>query len=254
MNVYWDKLHDRWMLDVNDLSSVPLDEFIVGGERNMSISSGGSTFVGGSNPFLNQEQPSFWRSYTAPADQWYKVIYQATVWQNRKFAAGTCTRVTCDPAAVTLERARFLQRHSSALLTNRPYHWLYNNCETAAVWCKTGEYCTLQALSVLNKIASGQKAASLLLAAAAATATVGAEVTAVVPAAGIWGWMGMTTTATTVTQVPLLTCQPWLIAAFVAYRIITVEVPAQLIKYAEQEWNIIATSLNDHFRFEGFNI
>ena len=90
----------------------------------------------------------------------------------------------------------FLQLNSATLLADKPYHWLYNNCEAAAVWCKTGRWCTLQALSLLKRTAAGQAKSTAVLAGTAAAT----QVTVTAPATGIWGWFGMTST----TQLPLL--------------------------------------------------
>jgi hypothetical protein len=146
MKVYWDDSDERWMLEVNDLSNTS-DANAGGGKSKSSSGSSGSS---GGKFFLNHEKPAFWRSYSTPVDQWHKVIYQAPVWQVQISAAGTCTGVKCDPAELTLERAQFLQYYFGSPLANTPYHWLYNNCEAAAVWCKTGEYYSPQALFFLN--------------------------------------------------------------------------------------------------------
>jgi hypothetical protein len=99
------------------------------------------------------------------------------------------------------------------------------------------------------KIASSYlKFSAVGLTAAAAAATTVAEVTTIVPATGFWGWLGMTTTATTAVQVPLLASQPWVIPALAAYGAMTLSVPIFMVEKAKQEWSDITTLLNKKFR------
>jgi hypothetical protein len=255
MQVYWDEYDDLWMLHVSDFSNISLYDASAqaarrrGGRNNnknaTTIDDGrhsASSFFAnnGSNPFVRNSTTGSWRSYATPATRWRKVIYQATMWQSlTNPCAGTCTRAECDPPGVVQARVQFLQLHSATLLADKPYHWLYNNCEAAAVWCKTGEWCTLQALTVLATAAAGQAKSTALLAGGAAAT----QVTVTVPAAGILGFFGGTTT----TQLPLLVSQPYLIPVLAAYGLITVGVPAIMIHNAKREWNAITRSLNDQF-------
>jgi hypothetical protein len=239
MQVYWDTFDEMWMLHVSDFSNISLYDASAMARRRTNGSS--TSFGSGSNPFLRKEEPGCWRSYATPAARWHKVIYEASLWQQfTNPSAGTCTRVVCDPPFMVQARAQFLQLNSATLLANKPYHWLYNNCEAAAVWCKTGKWCTLQALSVLTTATAGQVNTTAVLAGTAAAT----QVTVSVPSAGIWGsWFGMTTSV----QVPLLVSQPYWIPVLAAYGLITVGVPALMIHQAKRQWSIISMSLNDLF-------
>lgn len=248
MQVHWDNFDGIWMLHVSDFSNISLYDATAAatGRRRRQRNGSGSCissapFPSGSNPFLKKKEPGSWRSYATPAERWHKVIYQATLWQQvTNPSAGTCTRAECDPPVVVEARVHFLQLNSATLLANKPYHWLYNNCEAAAVWCKTGKWCTLQALTFLTTAVAGQAKSTAFLAGTAAAT----QVTVTAPAAGIWGsWFGLTTT----TQLPLLVSQPYLIPALAAYGLITVGVPAIMIHNAKREWNNITMSLNDLF-------
>mmetsp|Transcript_23660 Transcript_23660/g.43967 ORF Transcript_23660/g.43967 Transcript_23660/m.43967 type:complete len:348 (+) Transcript_23660:122-1165(+) len=246
MQVYWDKYDDEWMLHISDFSNVSLYEASAGRRqgtttRNQQHGSSSLFPVGGSNPFLRKATPGSWRTYASPAKRWHKVIYRATLWQHITHpSSGTCTRADCDPPGLVQARVRFLQEHSATLLSHKPYHWLHNNCEAAAVWCKTGAWCTLQALQFLAGTAIGQAKSTAVLAGAAAAT----QVTVTTPAAGVWGSLfGLTTT----TSMPLLVSQPYLIPALAAYGLITVGIPAVMIRNAKAEWHAITTMLNDSF-------
>ncbi|KAG7370067.1 lipase class 3 [Nitzschia inconspicua] len=242
MQVYWDTFDGVWMLHVSDFSNISLyDATAASVGRRQQNGSGSTSFTSGSNPFLRNKKPGSWRSYASLASQWQKVIYNATFWQQvTNLSAGTCTCIDCDPPVVVQARVQFLQLNSAPLLARKPYHWLYNNCEAAAVWCKTGKWCTLQALHFLTTAAAGQAQSTAFLAGTAAAT----QVTVIAPAPGIWGsWFGVTTT----TQLPLLVSQPYLIPVLVAYGLITVGVPTIMIHNAKKEWHNITMSLNDIF-------
>jgi hypothetical protein len=141
---------------------------------------------------------SILRSYTIGETQaesvWNKVIYGASFAEavlTRR--AGTVSMGTSDPIDKVLARAEFLMRNKTHLLSN--YDALQSNCEHVAVWCKTGHFCSLQLLSGMGH----SLALSAVPTVAASTATT------TVPAAGLWGWFGYTTT------VSLATVMPWLI-------------------------------------------
>jgi hypothetical protein len=247
MQVYWDECDDLWMLHVSDFSNTSLHE--AGGGRikknrrpyshtTTSLSNPGGCMLL-SNPFASTQTPGGWRSYASPACRWKKVVYKASFWEKIKNPSpGTSTGAECDPPGVVQARVRFLQEHSATLL-DMPYHWAHSNCEAAAVWCKTGSWCTLQAQSLLAYTAARQAESAVVLAGTAAAT----QVSVTTPAAGFWGWMGYTTT----TQVPLLVSQPYLIGVLAAYGVLTVGVPAAMILKAKSEWKQTTVRLNDAF-------
>lgn len=281
MQVYWDAYgggeddgddNGEWMFQISDFSNVSLHDaelqlrrtrgvnddddtnpmFMVQDDGRFSSSSSdypfflsgffGSDTSGASNPSFNSSARGTWRSYASPAKGWNRVKYQATFWDKCKSpSAGTCTSAACDPPALVQARVRFLQQHADTMLCNddMPYHWAHNNCEAVAVWAKTGTFCTLQALSVLAAAAAGQVKSTAVL----VTTTVAATQTVVTPAAGLWGWLGYTTT----TQVPLLVSQPYLIPLLAAYGVVTVGLPAVMMLKAKWEWRRVTDRLNDAF-------
>lgn len=186
-------------------------------------------------------------------NKWHKVRYQdhwfhTHLWKR----SGTCTPASSDPQEVVLQRVQFLMSHSSmkdagadnnqssTLDRNEPdrtsilppYHSIFSNCECVAVWCKTGTWSTLQAASFLSHVAVGQVKGTATLAGIAAAQTVS------VPAAGVWGWMGYTST------VPLMTMQPLLLPAICAYGAISVGGPAVCLVVARKKWKETSQRLN----------
>lgn len=241
MQVQWDEWDDLWMLHVSDFSNTSLREANDGGvrPRKNRPSRDGRPTIQLSNPFASGRAPGGWRSYASTASRWQLVVYHATFWERLKSpSAGTSTGAECDPPGVVQARVRFLQEHSATLLA-MPYHWAHNNCEAAAVWCKTGSWCTLQALSVLASAAAGQAKSTAVLAGTAAAT----QITVTAPAAGFYGWLGYTTT----TQVPLLVSQPYLIGVLAAYGLVSVGVPAAMMLRAKSEWKQTTERLNDAF-------
>jgi hypothetical protein len=236
MGVHWDDTDEEWFLHISDFSNLGLHE-----SSSASENGGGGASLGASlsNPFrLSKKGPGGWRSYASPAAKWRRVLYNATWWEKAKSRSGTCTSADCDPPGVVQARVRFLQEHSATLL-DMPYHWLHANCECVAVWCKTGAWATLQALSFLATAAASQaKSAAVMTGTAVST-----QVAVTAPAAGMWGWLGYTTT----TQVSLLATQPWIIPALVTYGVMTIGIPAVMMLKAQKEWKRTTSKLNDEF-------
>ena len=252
MGVCWDDCEEQWLLQISDFSNIGLND----NDNNPTTTtpseeeppspvvpptqavSSSSLVTGGSNPFsFSQRQRGGWRSYSTYASKWNKVLYKATWWEKMKSPSGTCTSMDCDPPGVVQARVRFLQENS--VLDDMPYHWLHANCECVAVWCKTGQWSTLQGLSFLKSTAAGNVKSTAMLTGTAAAATT----TVSVPSAGIWGWMGFTTT----TQVSLLAAQPWLIPILATYGVVTIGIPAAMILKARKQWQQTSVELNDSF-------
>jgi len=141
-----------------------------------------------------------------------------------------------DPTTIVLARVRYLVSNPHVL---PPHHIFYSNSECIAVWCKTGVWSTLQASIYLHSTAAGNFKSAVT----AAAAVSGSTVTTTVPATGIGGWFGMTTTAT----VSLVSVQPWIIPALAGYGIIAVGGPYIVLRKCHEHWRRATTDLNDKF-------
>jgi hypothetical protein len=76
------------------------------------------------------------------------------------------------------------------------------------------------------------------------TATLAAATTTVtVPAGGVLGWFGVTTT----TQVGLLAAQPWLIPVLAGYGIVAIGTPMIILKKCKEQWKEATQDLTDGF-------
>jgi hypothetical protein len=113
------------------------------------------------------------------------------------------------------------------------------NCECVAFWCKTGRWSTLQASRFLELTAAGQVKSSATLAVAAA----GTTSTVTVPASGVWGWLGYTTTA----QVSWLSLHPMVIPGLACYAAVTIGIPAMVYASAHRQWRVTSQKLADAF-------
>lgn len=142
-----------------------------------------------------------------------------------------------DPTTLVLSRVHYLL-HDPAILP--PHNIFYSNSECIAVWCKTGRWSTLQASIFLHSTAAGQFKSAATLATVVGTTTV----TQVVPAGGVAGWFGMTTTTT----VGLLSLQPWLIPLLAGYGLIAVGVPLFMMRKARVKWEETTEVLTNGFR------
>ena len=148
----------------------------------------------------------------------------------------TPTLPKSDPVNMVIARVRYLITNPEVLPA---HHILFSNSECIAVWCKTGRWSTLQASIVLQSTAAGNLKSSVLLATGVGAATV----TTTVPASGIAGWLGFTTTST----VSLLSVQPWLVPLLAGYGLLTVGTPLVLFLKARERWEEATTDLNDRF-------
>lgn len=171
------------------------------------------------------------------ADQkWHKVHYKASVWKTSLWRSGTCTCVDSDPPAKVLARVYWLMEHPEVL---PPYHIFQSNCECVSVFCKTGSWSTLQASSLLSLTAAGQLKSTATIAAYTASQ----QVTVQAPAAGVWGYLGYTTS----TQVSLLSTQPHLIPLLAAYGVVTAGGPTFVLWRCQKFWEATAERLNKEF-------
>jgi Lecithin retinol acyltransferase len=180
-------------------------------------------------------QEGILRTY-ADTDQWHRVEYSAAWWQRTVYRAGTCTSVGSDAVGLVLARVNYILRNPEVL---PDYHVVNANCECVAVWCKTGRWCTLQASSLLELTTAGQVKSTATLAATAAST----QVTVQAPAAGVWGWLGYTTTS----QVSWLSLHPVFVPALAGYAVLSIGVPATLYVRARKQWKAITESLKESF-------
>lgn len=102
-----------------------------------------------------------------------------------------------------------------------------------------GRFSTLQASIFLYSTAIGQAKSAATLSLFVASQTV----TATVPASGILGWFGATTTST----IPLLSACPWLIPALAGYGLAAVGTPYLVLVKARGRWEESTKLLNDGF-------
>ena len=176
------------------------------------------------------------RTYETDAQEWKKVKYDVGFWKRHLSWSGTCTEMQSDPPGMVRARVEFLMNHPELIPC---YNTIQSNCECVALWCKSGTWGTLQAASWLGTAAVGQVKSAATLA-GAVTAT---QVSVTAPAAGVWGWLGLTTTS----QVSLAAAQPFLLPAIAAYGVITVGVPAVSLALAHKKWKEMTSKLNEAF-------
>lgn len=147
-----------------------------------------------------------------------------------------------DPAALVLARLRFLLEHAEedcnettheSLLP--PHHIFYANSECIAVWIKTGHWSTLQAAVFLHSSTIGnvKQTATLAMYLSAQTVTI--------PAAGIWGFFGGTTT------ISLFSAQPWIVPALVGGGMVYAGLPTMVLWRAKSRWLATEQRLNIAF-------
>lgn len=148
-----------------------------------------------------------------------------------------------DPPALVLARLRFLLEHAEAEDTYNndtkkmipPHHIFYANCECIAVWVKTGHWSTLQASVFLHSSTIGnvKQTATLAMYLSAQTVTI--------PAAGIWGFFGGTTT------ISLFAAQPWIVPALVGGGAVYAGLPTMVLWRAKSRWLETEKRLNVAF-------
>ncbi len=156
-----------------------------------------------------------------------------------------------DPSKLVLSRLRFLleygeeafpppredqldqQKNIPTLLP--PHHLLYANSECIAVWVKTGHWSTLQGSIFLHSstVGNAKQTATLAMFLSAQTATV--------PASGLWGWIGGTTT------VSLFVAQPWIVPALIGGGVVYIGLPTMLLWKAKGQWSATEKRLNEGF-------
>jgi hypothetical protein len=162
--------------------------------------------------------------------EWKRVEYNVAWTERLLRRSGTCSPVIPDTVGFVLSRIDFLKENSHVLPR---YDELQSNCECVAVWCKTGRYCSLQGTALLGGLAKGSIKATAIAGAGVSTATIS------VPCAGVWGWLGYTTT------VPLVTAVPILIPAIIVGGVAAFVPPILVLQRCKKEWNDVTELLND---------
>ena len=176
---------------------------------------------------------------------WRKVKYEEWFLGNLVSGAGTSTSAKSSPMEEVMKRVNFLLTNSHVDADCIPdfcyhnfqgtgsllpeYHVLYANCECVARWCKTGTWATLQVKSVLASVSSGSALGAGALGVAEAT----------VPATGLWGTLGFTTTVSAAVAFPALLCGT--VAGGVA--------STGTYVHAKIRWSKIENTLNAQLRF-----
>lgn len=161
--------------------------------------------------------------------EWKRVDYNVA-WTERFIRrSGTCSSVVPDNVGFVLSRIEFLQENAHVVPR---YDELMSNCECVAVWCKTGTFCSLQGSALLGGVANS----SLKATAVSGLAVSATSVT--VPCAGVWGWLGFTST------IPLTTAAPLLMPAIVAGGVASTIPPLVIMQRCKQEWKNITKHLN----------
>ncbi|KAL3936258.1 MAG: hypothetical protein SGBAC_008384 [Bacillariaceae sp.] len=176
-------------------------------------------------------QEGILRTYT-DASKWHKVVYQANWWKRSTYRAGTCTSAEANAVGLVLARVNFIIQYPELL---PDYHVIYANCECVAFWCKTGEWSTLQASTLLEMAAAGQAKQSATVALSAASTHVS------VPASGIWGYMGYTS------SVSWISLHPMVVPALAGYAAVTIGTPAIIYYKAKGRWQETTKRLCDSF-------
>lgn len=93
--------------------------------------------VRGGFRFVREDDPS----------KWHKVKYQANPLECLTWSPGTCSSATPDHVDLVLTRVQFLHEQYYKLPS---YNTLISNCESVAVWCKTGKFTSLQGSRALD--------------------------------------------------------------------------------------------------------
>lgn len=167
----------------------------------------------------------------------FKVFYKAGPLRRLLYRSGTCTGRESDPTHLVLARIRFLLGHFFSGVVNDsancshlpPYHRLHSNSETAAFWCKTGYWSTLQVADFLHLTFAGQIKSSITIGAYASTQAVADPVSGAVGATMVSAHL------------------PALLPLVVGYGLITVGGPLWMLRQCQSQWDKITLMLHESF-------
>jgi len=161
----------------------------------------------------------------------HKVRYGASITRRLLSRAGTSLPLPADPRKLVLARVEYLLGRPSSL---PPYHPLSANGECAAVWCRTGRWCTAQAAGILQILFVGQAGSAVV------AGGVLSQLWVLVPMPGIWGVAGW------FWWVPATVAYPLLIPLLVTYGMVSL-VPLEILRRYRKKWKGITQSLNHGF-------
>ena len=111
----------------------------------------------------------------------FKVKYAAKLKNRLLSRAGTSVAIRPDPRPLVLARVEFLLSNPQAL---PEHHTLSANGECAAVWCRTGRWCTAQAASILQILFVGQAGSAVV------AGGIASQMWILIPMPGVWGVAG----------------------------------------------------------------
>eukprot|EP00934_Nitzschia_sp_Nitz4_P001874 Nitzschia sp. Nitz4//scaffold68_size99682//83730//84674//NITZ4_004575-RA/size99682-processed-gene-0.82-mRNA-1//1//CDS//3329556626//1874//frame0 len=158
--------HHGIVLDTNDSHAMRIAEFtnaaLVGVGESTGTNGSGLSFLIQSTSVATQAASGNgvtggFRIVLEPNPRkWHCVKYHANPIECLTWRPGTCSGAQPSPVETTLLRVQFLQECKHWI---PDYHVLTSNCETVAVWCKSGKWQTLQGgramqLSQLGAISS----------------------------------------------------------------------------------------------------
>lgn len=187
---------------------------------------------GGAAPSVQLRSLQEWiEAYGRP----FKVCYKAGPLRRLVHRSGTCTGRESDPTCLILARVKFLlgfyswSHDSNSRTLLPPYHRLHSNSETAAFWCKTGHWATLQVADFLHLTCASQIKSSLTIGAYASTQAIADPVSGTVGA----------TLATS--HLPII------LPLVVGYGLIAVGGPLWMLRKCQSQWNTITSALHENF-------
>jgi len=153
-------------------------------------------------------------------------------WSRRLLSrGGTCTACCPDERGLVVARAKYLLENPGVL---PEFHLMASNGECAAVWCRLGRWCTLQASTMLGIIAVGQ------VGGAALGGMIASNLTVFIPAHGWLGAYGF------VWAVPATVAFPVLIPLFVTIGLASL-VPLGMLWRFRRQWGHTSLVLNREF-------
>jgi hypothetical protein len=233
LEVFFNENEKEWTLRIVDFSNWTMEAVMESDEDDYQMSAKKKTLRYSDSGMFSTTPGGCVRTYESSYCTWRKVEYGVSGFLKQHLSrSGTCTSAESSPAGLVRTRVQFLLDHPEYL---PPYSMVQSNCECVAVWCKTGTWATTQATSFLTAMAAGQAKSAVTLAGVAASTQV------TVPAAGLWGWLGYTTTTSFVAANPLV------LPMIAAYGVVTVVAPSLWLWKVKDKWSKLTVELNEAF-------
>jgi len=204
----------RWRLKSNSSS---MSDMSVASASSFSSSSSTRTglkmpsFRGSKNflkKFTFQKKPSNYSSLAMNQDDTSKLAEPTNIDEDEPKLPKS------DPRKIVLARTQYIldqQELPKSEQSLPPYHILYSNSECLAVWCKTGNFSTLQAAIFLHSTAIGNAKSTFLLTSA------------------------------------VIATQPWLIPVVGIYGALSVGMPYYVLNKCKDKWRESEKNLTDGF-------